>query len=108
MEIQCAFCRDTRRDSANPLFEPAACQVCCGQGKVEVMEPAIPCAFCKATGVYPHTRIACTVCLGKGMVTVSGSTERCLKCKGTGAETENGLPCLKCRGKGVQPIKEQR
>ena len=106
MEINCAFCSDTRSNSVNPPFELAACQVCGGRGKVEVMEPAIPCAFCKATGVYPRTRITCTVCLGKGMIAVSRSTEKCLKCKGTGVETENGLPCLKCRGKGVLPLKE--
>ena len=106
METKCAFCRDTRNGAIGLMFELAACQVCDGRGTVEVMEPAIPCAFCKATGVYPRTRIACTVCLGKGMVTISGPTEKCLKCKGTGVETENGLPCLKCRGKGVLPIKD--
>ena len=99
--VKCAFCRGTGNDSFDLLSELAACQVCGGRGKVEVMEPAIPCAFCKAMGVYPHTRITCTVCNGKGMVTVAGSTEKCLKCKGTGTETESGLPCLKCGGKGV-------
>jgi RecJ-like exonuclease len=103
--MKCAFCSNIRSDSVNPLFESATCPICGGGGKVEVMEPAIPCAFCKATGVYPHTRIACTVCLGRGMVTIPGSTERCLKCKGTGMDIVNGLPCLKCRGKGVLPIK---
>ena len=96
-----AICKGTGNDSFDLLSELAACQVCGGRGKVEVMEPAIPCVFCKATGPYPHTRITCTVCLGKGMVTVEGSTEECLKCGGAGAETESGLPCLKCGGKGV-------
>ena len=104
--VICAFCKGTGNDSFDLLSELAVCQVCGGRGKVEVMEPAIPCAFCKAAGVYPHTRITCTVCLGKGMVTVAGSTEKCLKCKGTGTETESGLPCLKCGGKGVLAIKE--
>ena len=106
MEIKCGFCRGTGNDSFVLLSELTACQVCGGRGKVEVMEPAIPCAFCKTTGVYPQTWITCTVCLGKGMVTVAESTEKCLKCKGTGTETESGLPCLKCGGKGVLAIKE--
>jgi DnaJ-class molecular chaperone len=107
MEIKCAFCSGTGKESVNPLFELATCQVCGGRGKVEVMEPAIPCAFCKTTGIYPRTGIACTVCLGMGMVTIAGSTEKCRKCKGTGIETESGLPCLKCRGKGVLAIKSK-
>jgi DnaJ-class molecular chaperone len=106
MKIKCAFCSDTRSGSDNSLFELDACQVCGGQGEVVVIEPAISCAFCKATGVYPRTRIACTVCLGKGMVTVAALIEKCPKCKGEGVEIESGLPCLKCRGKGVLPIKE--
>jgi len=69
---------------------------------VEIIEPAIKCAYCKGTGVYPHNgRVTCTVCNGKGMVTVKGETEGCPKCKGSGQEIESGLPCIKCRGKGV-------
>jgi len=67
------------------------------------MEPAIPCAFCRGTGVHPHgARVTCTVCNGKGMVAVpKGATEECSKCKGTGATKDSGLPCIKCGGKGV-------
>ena len=67
------------------------------------MEPAIPCAFCRGTGVHPHgARVTCTVCGGKGKVAVpKGVTEECSKCKGTGAAKDSGLPCIKCGGKGV-------
>jgi len=99
--VKCAFCRGLGEDLFGLMSKIATCQVCGGVGLVEVLKPAIPCAFCKATGAYPHTRITCTVCNGKGLVTVEGSTEECPKCKGKGAETESGLPCLKCGGKGV-------
>ena len=100
--VECAFCKGKGKDPFELLSKLATCQVCGGTGKVEVMEPAIKCAFCKGTAIYPRDgRVTCTVCNGKGMVTVKGETEGCLKCKGTGAETESGLPCLKCGGKGV-------
>jgi DnaJ-class molecular chaperone len=79
-----------------------------GTGKVEVKDPAIECAYCKGTGVYPHgSRITCTVCNGKGMVTVKGTTERCPKCRGTGQAIGSGLSCIKCGGKGVVRKKEE-
>ncbi len=101
-EITCAFCRGQGKDPFNLLSELSTCQVCGGTGKVEVEEPAIKCAFCKATGVYPrNARVTCTVCNGKGMVTVKGATEECPKCKGTATTFDSGLPCIKCGGKGV-------
>ena len=82
-EIKCAFCKGIGKDPFDLLSELATCQVCGGTGKVEVVEPAIKCVFCKATGVYPrNARVTCTVCNGKGMVTVKGATEECSKCKG--------------------------
>jgi len=98
----CAFCKGRGKDPFNLLSELSTCQVCGGKGKVKVEEPAIKCAYCKGTGVYPYgSRLTCTVCNGKGMVTVKGATEKCLRCKGTGQEIESGLPCIKCGGIGV-------
>ena len=86
--------------SSSPSLPPA--RYVEAKGKVEVIEPAIKCAFCKGTGVYPRNgRVTCTVCNGKGTVTVKGETEGCPKCKGSGQEIESGLPCIKCGGKGV-------
>ena len=100
--IKCAFCNGIGKDPFNLLSELATCQVCGGKGKVEVKEPAIECAYCKGTGVYPHNgRVTCTVCNGKGSVTVEGATKECPRCKGTGREIDSGLPCIKCGGKGV-------
>lgn len=101
-EINCAFCNGKGKDPFNLLSELATCQVCGGEGKVEVIEPAIKCAFCKGTGIYPHNaRVTCTVCNGKGMVTVKGATEECPKCGGNAAAIDSGLPCIECGGKGV-------
>ena len=101
-KIRCAFCKGKGIDPFNLLSELATCQVCGGTGRVEVVEPAIKCVFCKATGVYPQgARVTCTVCDGKGMVTVKGATEKCPKCKGTATEIDSGLPCIECGGKGV-------
>jgi len=100
--VECAFCRGKGKDPFNLLSELSTCQVCGGVGKVEIIEPAIKCVYCKGTGVYPHNaRVTCTVCNGKGMVTFKGATEECLKCKGTGTAIDSGLPCIKCGGRGV-------
>jgi DnaJ-class molecular chaperone len=101
-QITCGFCKGLGKDPFGLVSGHAACQVCCGTGKVEVIEPVIECAFCRGTGVYHNTRITCTVCNGKGMVTAPQSpTERCTKCEGTGTTMDSAMPCLKCKGKGV-------
>lgn len=46
-EIRCAFCKGAGKDPFDLLSELATCQVCAGKGKVEVVEPAIKCAFAK-------------------------------------------------------------
>lgn len=100
--VMCAFCKGIGKDPFKLLSELATCQVCGGTGNIEIKEPAIKCAYCTGTGVYPHSaRITCTVCNGRGMVTVKGTPGECLKCGGTGQEAESGLPCIECRGKGV-------
>lgn len=100
--LECAFCRGKGKDPFELLSKLATCQVCGGTGKVEVIEPAIKCAYCQGTGVYPQNgRITCTVCNGKGMVTVKGATNPCSDCEGTGRTISSGLPCIKCGGKGV-------
>lgn len=102
IEIKCAFCQGRGIDPFDLLSENAACQVCGGIGKVEVIEPAIRCLFCKGTGIYPrNARVTCTVCGGKGSVTVKGKGKECPECKGTAVRGERGLPCSKCGGKGV-------
>ena len=68
-QITCGFCKGMGKDPFGLLSEHAACQVCCGTGKVEVIEPVIKCVYCDGSGVYHNTRITCTVCNGKGMVT---------------------------------------
>ncbi|RPI70210.1 MAG: hypothetical protein EHM45_25140 [Desulfobacteraceae bacterium] len=108
MTVQCAFCKGLGEALFGLSPEISACRICGGAGVVEVLKPVIPCAFCQATGAYPHTRITCTVCLGKGLVTVDGSSEECLQCQGTGTDMENGLPCLKCGGKGVLPSNSKK
>jgi len=104
-EITCAFCKGKGKDPFDLLSDISRCQVCSGTGKVEAEQPAIKCVFCKATGVYPNTRLTCTVCNGKGMVTVKGATEECPTCKGTATAIDSGLPCSTCGGKGVVPKK---
>jgi len=100
--ITCAFCRGEGKDQFGVLSQISICQVCGGTGKVEVTEPAIVCAFCNGTGIYPHNgRITCTVCNGKGMVTIEQNVTKCLRCGGRAREFESGLPCIKCGGKGV-------
>ena len=100
--LMCTFCQGKGTDPFELLSKLSTCQVCGGKGEVEVYEPAIICAYCKGTGVYPlGARVTCTVCNGKGSVTIKGPTEECPKCKGTGKEIDSGLSCIKCGGKGV-------
>jgi len=101
-QITCGFCKGMGKDPFGLLSEHAACQVCGGTGKVEVIELVIRCAFCKGSGVYHNTRVTCTVCNGKGMVTAPQSpTEWCPECEGTGTTIDSAMPCLECKGKGV-------
>jgi len=101
-DVKCGFCKGMGKDPFKLLSECSVCQVCNGEGKVEIAEPAIECVFCEGSGIYPGKRITCTVCGGKGMITVEKNvTEKCPDCKGSGATADSGLPCLKCKGKGV-------
>ena len=101
-QITCGFCKGTAKDPFDLLSDHATCQVCKGTGKVEVVEPAIKCVYCRGSGVYHNTRITCTVCNGKGVVTApKGATDECVECGGTGRAIDSAMPCLKCRGKGV-------
>ena len=100
-EIPCAFCHGKGNDPFGVMSKLATCQVCEGRGKVEIEEPVISCAFCKGSGVHPHSRNTCIVCHGKGMVTFKGPQIKCSVCKGTGNHMEDNLPCRLCLGKGV-------
>lgn len=100
--IRCAFCKGVGRDPFELLSELAKCQVCGGRGKVTVVEPYVPCAHCKATGVSPGSRNVCTSCNGRGAISTTADGKLvCPDCGGSGRAKESNLPCLKCSGKGV-------
>jgi DnaJ-class molecular chaperone len=97
--FSCAFCRGT---GMLPGSKGIKCQVCRGEGHVEVDPPAIICAYCGGRGESnPRTNITCIVCRGKGVVPVKEPFTQCHQCRGTGVEANSKLPCLACRGKGV-------
>ena len=99
--IACAFCKGKGKDPFEIMSKEATCQVCGGRGKVTVVEPYVPCAHCKATGVSPGSRNVCTSCNGRGAVSVADGKAVCPECDGSGSAKESNLPCLKCGGKGV-------
>ena len=99
--ITCAFCKGKGEDPFEIMSEKSTCQVCGGRGKVTVVEPYVPCAHCKATGISPESRNVCTVCNGRGAVSVADGKKVCLECDGSGSAPESNLPCLTCGGKGV-------
>jgi|GEM_PF-4899481 len=73
-QIARAFYKGTGKEPFALQVELAAGQVCGVKNKVEIAEPAIKCAFCEATGVYPrNTLVACIFCDGKGTVAVGGA-----------------------------------
>jgi DnaJ-class molecular chaperone len=101
-KITCAYCEGRGKDPFDLLSALATCQVCGGGGKVSVGSPAVLCAFCSGTGIFPRgARVTCYVCGGKGKVVVRGSTTTCPSCKGSGRSIHSGLPCPQCGGKGV-------
>lgn len=73
--IACAFCKSKGKDPFRLLSRFSTCEVCNGIGMVRVNEPVVKCAFCKGTGVHPHSRITCVVCKGKGSITQRGNKE---------------------------------
>lgn len=97
--IKCAFCQGKGKDPFKLLSELAICQVCNGEGKVNVISPYDSCPFCGGSGIQPHTRLVCTVCNGKGVISRQ-SGEGCPICEGSGKNRENDLPCSNCGGKG--------
>jgi len=99
--ITCAFCNGKGKDPFEILSKLSNCQVCIGRGKVQVVEPAIMCPYCKGKGVFQHHRMPCSVCGGKGMVTKIKGEKRCAKCEGDGRNPESGLPCSSCYGLGA-------
>lgn len=99
--VECAFCNGKGKDPFGLLSPLASCQVCGGEGKVFVQEPAVKCVFCGATGIYRDQRLTCTVCGGKGMVTVYEPSRKCRLCNGKGVALHDYLPCIECGGKGV-------
>ena len=100
VNVKCAFCRGTGRDSFGVMSVLSNCPVCGGLGTVRVKEPYVPCRACSGTGVQAFTRVPCLGCGGKGVSHVEEPTETCPVCRGTGV---NGLHlyCLRCHGTGV-------
>lgn len=101
ISAKCAFCLGKGIDPFEILSKISTCQVCGGQGEVNVSGPAIECVFCGGAGIHRHQRLTCLVCGGKGMVGIKEPVETCPDCKGKGIIPGNYLPCLKCLGKGV-------
>jgi DnaJ-class molecular chaperone len=101
-EIDCAFCNGTGHDRFGLLSPPSACQVCLGKGVVDVPEPRVSCAFCRGSGVHPHTRLTCGGCGGKGLQTVREARAICPRCRGDGVDpvSEQHLYCSACHGAG--------
>ena len=74
-KITCVFCKGTGQDSFALPEKLAACQVCGGKSQAGVAEPAIKCAFCAATGIYPRNALVTRIfCNGKSLVTFIGAT----------------------------------
>jgi len=99
--LNCGFCRGTGKKAKG-----AGCPVCRGKGRVSIVPPTVPCAYCKSTGTERRTGRICPVCRGKGAVSVHPPIGVCGQCQGTGAEQGTGLTCLKCSGKGVVHVPE--
>ena len=102
--VTCAFCWGKGTDPFELLSKLSTCQVCRGEGKVEVEEPAIECPYCDGIGALrTGPRIPCAVCGGKGKVTLPEKRKTCPQCDGTGASRESPLSCSRCKGKGFVP-----
>lgn len=100
--LTCVFCKGKGKDPFEIMSRQSTCQVCGGRGKVTVLQPYVPCAHCKATGVSPGSRNVCTPCNGRGAIsTASDGKLVCPDCGGSGRAKENTLSCLKCEGRGV-------
>lgn len=98
--IKCAFCQGKGKDPFKLLSELAICQVCNGEGKVNVISPYDSCPFCGGSGIQPHTRLVCTVCRGFGVISHQKDGKDCPACAGSGKNIENDLPCSTCGGSG--------
>lgn len=98
--IKCAFCQGKGKDPFELLSELATCQVCNGEGKVNIILPYNSCPACGGSGVKSHSRLVCTVCNGKGVIRRQKGGEDCPACGGLGKNSENDLPCSTCGGSG--------
>lgn len=100
--VRCVFCNGQGRDPFEVFSPLSACPVCLGRGVVNVPEPRVRCAYCRGSGVHPHTRLTCSGCAGRGFQTVREPLASCPRCGGSGEETgsELHLSCLGCHGAG--------
>lgn len=100
--IDCAFCGGMGLDPFKIPSPLSRCQVCWGEGTVNVGDKTIKCVYCNGNGRHPELRLTCPVCWGKGVVNaVKEPAMVCPECGGTGRAPESKLPCLRCGGKGV-------
>jgi len=69
---------------------------------------AVPCAYCRGSGVDPKygNSSKCHVCGAAGTVKVSPPVVTCLKCYGSGRESGD-LSCLACKGIGVVSVRKE-
>lgn len=108
VEVQCAFCGGEGLDPFGIMSPLASCQVCEGEGHVELTEPTARCAFCRGTGVSPNARLTCSTCDGVGTVEIPADAITCPHCGGSGRTADckdcpfpdSVFPCQHCRGTG--------
>ena len=97
----CGFCRGTGKKTKG-----VKCSVCSGTGSINIVPPAVSCAYCAGRGIERRSGRVCPVCRGKGVVSVHPPVGVCGQCRGLGAEQGTRLTCLKCGGKGVVQVRE--
>jgi DnaJ-class molecular chaperone len=108
VDVECAFCGGKGVDPFGIMSPLATCQVCEGEGNVELTEPTARCAFCRGTGIYPNSRLTCIACDGVGTVELSDDSIVCPHCGGSGRTADckdcpwpdSIFPCRHCKGTG--------
>ena len=101
-EVRCAYCKGKGTDPWGLMSALSSCQVCHGNGVVQIGEPYTTCPVCKGRGNERNTRVTCSTCKGKGVVHIEADMNTCPDCGGTGMTGSAGLRkyCLTCHGIG--------
>ena len=72
------------------------------EGKENLREKTISCAYCYGKGRERGSSMVCIVCKGRGVNAISGIYDNCSSCGGKGRKNVAiALYCLDCRGRGV-------